>query len=141
MVTIKMTGPNNDLYKCTWQPQQDELSITLTRDERNLLLYLEARAVDHGGLVQTSHMNKKDMATAKRWNKLPIPGLPYNETATFDSIKFIKFGRLKAEDIRDSLSPTHYVVLSYQAHAIAAALRRKRAMDNVKDIVDEAIRG
>jgi hypothetical protein len=31
---------------------------TMTSDERNLLLYLETRAVDYGGIVDTKHMNE-----------------------------------------------------------------------------------
>ena len=39
---------------------------TMTSDERNLLLYLETRAVDHGGLVDAKHMNKEDMEIAEK---------------------------------------------------------------------------
>jgi len=41
----------------------------MTKNERSLLLYLETRAVDYGGIVDTRHMNQDDMEIAKEWNK------------------------------------------------------------------------
>lgn len=41
----------------------------LTKDERSLLLFLETRAVDYGGRVNTVHMNAEDMALAAEWNR------------------------------------------------------------------------
>ncbi len=41
----------------------------MTKDEKSLLLYLETRAVDYSGFVDTVHMNKIDMKIAKKWNE------------------------------------------------------------------------
>lgn len=38
----------------------------LTKQELSLLLFLETRAVDYGGRVDTRHMNMDDMTTANR---------------------------------------------------------------------------
>ncbi len=45
-----------------------KLLSQMSRDERSLLLYLETRAVDHGGLVDVRHMNKEDFKIADIWN-------------------------------------------------------------------------
>jgi len=37
-----------------------------TRTELSLLIYLETRSVDYGGLVDISHMNSVDMDIAKK---------------------------------------------------------------------------
>lgn len=136
MITIKKVGKDKSKYKVTWQYAKPELSITLTKDERSLMLYLETRAVDHGGRVDTRHMNARDMKTAQRWAKTPIPGL---EHPGMFPITLIQFGRLKAKNVTPS--GTHYVTLSYQMFDIVGALRRKRAMDSCLGVVDEAIRG
>ncbi len=80
---------------------------TMTSDERNLLLYLETRAVDHGGIVDTKHMNKEDMDIAGKWN---------NEG-------FVKFGRIKFHSI---IVGTHWCELSDEAWNIAHAERKAR---------------
>ncbi|EFO32584.1 bacteriophage protein [Roseibium sp. TrichSKD4] len=41
----------------------------MTRDERSLLLFFECAFVDHGGLLDTQHMNSDDMQTAARWSE------------------------------------------------------------------------
>jgi len=38
----------------------------MTRNEKSLLLYLETRAVDNAGIIQTQHLNVDDMEIAKR---------------------------------------------------------------------------
>lgn len=48
---------------------------TMTSDERSLLLYLETRAVDHGGKVDAQHMNKEDFDIAKKWMKKGLSSL------------------------------------------------------------------
>jgi len=80
---------------------------TMTSDERSLLLYLETRAVDHGGLVDIKHMNKEDMDIAKRWNEE----------------EFIRFGRIKAHSI---ITCTHWCELSEEAWNLAHAERKAR---------------
>lgn len=80
----------------------------MTKDERSLLLYLETRAVNHGGLVDTRHMNKDDMEIAEGWN----------ETG------FLKFGRIKFHDITGS--STHWCELSDEAWALVSAERKRR---------------
>lgn len=81
----------------------------MDRDEKSLLLYLETRAVDYGGRVDTLHMNREDMAIAKRWNK--------------DG--FLKFGRIKFHDITRK-GTTHWCELSEEAWDLAHQERRAR---------------
>lgn len=89
----------------------------MTKEERSLLLYLEARAVDHFGLVDTIHMNAGDMAIAEAWN----------------TKGFVVFGRVAAaimpQGSRDS-RPTHYVELSNEAWELAHLERRARYARN-----------
>ncbi len=81
---------------------------TMTSDERNLLLYLETRAVDHGGIVDTKHMNKEDMDIAGKWN---------NEG-------FVKFGRIKFHSITSA--GTYWCELSDEAWNLAHAERKAK---------------
>ena len=81
----------------------------MTSDERNLLLYLETCAVDHGGLVDTKHMNKEDIDIAKKWN---------NEG-------FVKFGRIKFNSI---IEKTHWCELSDEAWNVAHTGRKARCV-------------
>ena len=87
---------------------------TMTRDERNLLLFFETQAVDHGGLVdlkqrrgQVGIMNKEDFDIAKKWNEEG----------------FVKFGRIKFHSI---IEATHWCELSDEAWGIAHAERKAR---------------
>lgn len=82
---------------------------TMTADERNLLLYLETRAVDHGGLVDIKHMNKEDMDIAKKWN----------------DEGFIGFGRIKFHSITVS---SHWTELSEEAWNLAHAERKAKCV-------------
>ena len=82
---------------------------TMTSDERNLLLYLETCAVDHGGKVDTKHMNKEDMDIAKKWN----------------DERFVKFGRIKFHSITVG---THWCEVSDEAWNIAHAERKARCI-------------
>ena len=79
----------------------------MTSDERNLLLYFETRAVDHGGLVDTKHMNREDMEIANKWN----------------DEGFVKFGRIKSHSIAVS---THWCELSEEPWDSAHAERKAR---------------
>lgn len=81
---------------------------TMTSDERNLLLYLETRAVDHGGLVDAKHMNTEDFDIAKKWNE----------------IRFVEFGRIKFHSIIGET--THWCELSEEAWKLAHAERRAK---------------
>lgn len=80
---------------------------TMTSDERNLLLYLETRAVDYGGKVDIIHVNKEDLDIAEKWNKEG----------------FIKFGRIRAHSIRVF---AHWCELSEEAWKLAHAERRAK---------------
>jgi hypothetical protein len=82
----------------------------LGKDGRSTLLYLETRAVDHGGRVQIQHMNELDQAQAERW---ALDG-------------FIQYGRLKTKDIY-SVGVTHWVHLTAHAMKLAHEERRARA--------------
>lgn len=81
---------------------------TMTSDERNLLLYLETRAVDYGGKVDAQHMNKEDFDIVQKWNKEG----------------FVKFGRIKFHSIIGK--STHWCELSEEAWNLAHAERRAR---------------
>lgn len=87
---------------------------TMAYDERSLLLYLETRAVDHGGLVDTIHMNKEDMVITEEWNKE----------------EFVKFGRIRCRSITKEKGRTSCVSrwceLSEEAWKLAHAERRAR---------------
>lgn len=90
------------------ETQVDEMS----KDERSLLLYLECRAVDHGGLVEAQHMNADDFAIVTKWI----------------GCRFIRFSRIPSH--LWGLTKTtcrHVVELSEQAHACAAVERNRRA--------------
>jgi hypothetical protein len=83
----------------------------MSKCEKSLLLYLETRAVDHGGLVCTQHMNSEDMATAKRWSESG----------------FVRFGRLAADCLPGRHGgSTHWCELSDDAWTLAHSERRER---------------
>jgi hypothetical protein len=82
---------------------------SLTKDEISLLLYLETRAVDHSGRVNSENMNADDFAIANRWNELG----------------FLQFGRVASAHCAPGL--THWCYLSDRAMAMAHSKRRERA--------------
>jgi hypothetical protein len=82
---------------------------TMNKTERSLLLYLESRATDHGGLVDTKHMNSEDIEIAHEWTKEG----------------FVDFQRLASECLNPNRS-THCCFLSEEAWALAHAERRAR---------------
>jgi hypothetical protein len=82
---------------------------TMTQDARSLLLFLETRAVDHGGRVNAIHMNVEDMHIAKQWNQEG----------------FVGFGRVASEDITHN--GAHWCKLSDEAWKLAAEERKARA--------------
>ena len=82
---------------------------TMAKDDKSLLLYLETRATDYGGRVDTRHMNDIDFVTAERWN----------------AEHFVAWGRIVAADI--SLTGSHWCYLSDEAWRIAQTLRRQHA--------------
>ena len=81
---------------------------TLTKNELSLLIYLECRAVDHGGRVSIEHMNVDDINIAKEWN----------ETG------FVNFGRIVAKD--HTPAGTYWVTFSEKSWQVAHEERRKR---------------
>jgi len=86
----------------------------LTSDERNLLLYLETRAVDHGGKVDAQHMNKEDFDIVQKWNKEG----------------FVKFGRIRFHSIIGR--SVHWCELSEEAWDLAHAERRAKYFRIIK---------
>ncbi|WP_019584506.1 hypothetical protein [Thioalkalivibrio sp. ALE16] len=82
----------------------------MTNEEKSLLLYMEARAVDHGGLIDARRMNEADMAIAQRWNESG----------------FIRFGRLASESLPMPCGSAHWCSLSDDAWFHAHAERRAR---------------
>lgn len=84
-----------------------------TKDERSLLLYLETRAVDHGGRVADANINAEDLAIAERWN----------------AQGYVNFGRVAWEDVTAGrvTGSAHWCLLSPEAFEDAHRLRRERA--------------
>jgi len=41
----------------------------MSKNEKNLLLFFETRAVDYGGRVSLVYMNRDDMKIAEKWNE------------------------------------------------------------------------
>ena len=82
----------------------------MSRDERSLLLYLECRAVDHGGIVTTPQMNATDFENIAKWK----------------AVGFVEFGRLTRESIEKLRGSTHWIKLSERAWALAAEERQAR---------------
>lgn len=99
--------------------------MQLDRNEQSLLCYLECRAVDNGGRVDTKHMNGEDIEIANRW----------------DAEGFLRFGRLRGRAITEGRThgSSHYVVLSDAAWEQAAAIRKARADRSRCETVDEAL--
>jgi len=58
----------------------------LSKDERNLLLYIETCAVDYGGLVHSQRINGDDREILKRWNE---SGFVSFSRITFASIQLL----------------------------------------------------
>jgi len=85
----------------------------LNKTELSLLLYLETRAVDHGGLVETSHMNEEDDEIAKRWNEEG----------------FIKFGRVYSKHVKKTAygAASRWVQFTEEAWEEAHKERKARA--------------
>lgn len=90
----------------------------LTKDERSLLLYLEARAVDHGGLVAATHMNEEDFAIANRWNREGFIRFSRIPTNLWDKI----VGSSSRE-----MPPRHVVEFTGASWAAVSKERRLRA--------------
>jgi len=81
----------------------------MTREEINLLLYFETRAVDYNGRVDTRHMKGTDFDIAEKWSESG----------------FVSFGRIAAADCEGSIQ--HWCRLSSDAYECAASARRERA--------------
>ena len=82
----------------------------LSKERKSLLLYLEFRAVDHHGAVNTIHMNSADMTIANEWNEMG----------------FVQFGRIARSGVMP-VDCSHWCCLSKAAFRVAAALRMERA--------------
>ena len=103
----------------------DDVVDRMSKDERSLLLFLEARAVDHGGAVAGVHMNKADFATVEKWA----------------GRGFVRFTRmLSAYADNSGRAPTsHCVELSADAWACAAVERRRRGQRSQSQFVKESL--
>ena len=80
-----------------------------TKEQRSLLLYLEARSVDNSGRVDGQHMNGDDFEQAAAWH----------------DAGFIGFGRIASEDCSEYGS--YWVTLSDAAWEAAHRERRASA--------------
>lgn len=85
---------------------------TLNRQEARLLVYLESRAVDYGGIVDTSRMDEDEKVLAAKWN----------------SEGFIWYGEKKVHGGKRGFN--HWVVLTEEAWAVSAADRQAIAKRN-----------
>jgi hypothetical protein len=43
--------------------------ISLSKDEKSLLLFFESCAVEYGGKINVRHMNEDDFKIAEAWNR------------------------------------------------------------------------
>jgi hypothetical protein len=86
-----------------------EVMAELTKDEKSLLLLLEACAVDNSGRIDLRRINSDDIAIGKRWNESG----------------FVKFGRIRAADI--FRKETRWCHLSPEALKLAHEERTLRA--------------
>lgn len=85
----------------------------MSKDERSLLLFLETRAVDHGGLVDIRHMNKIDLDIAKKWHEE----------------QFLQFSRIRMVDLQKLTSGcTHGIFLTEESWKLAHEERRARQL-------------
>ena len=90
----------------------------MSKDAKSLLLYLETRAVDHGGLLDERHMNATDHVLVLGWK---VQG-------------FVEYGRICAADL--GMRPGHtkvptgncgtWIKLSTEALALAHQERKNR---------------
>jgi len=97
--------------------------MELTRNELNLLLYLETRATGHGGLFDGTQMEAEDISTAGRWN---VTG-------------FLQFGQINAAGITASNAARYWCILSDEAWGLAHAERRARCERAMKALKVERI--
>lgn len=84
--------------------------IPMTKQEKSLLLHLETRATEYGGLVNSVHISAEDMGIVKRWNESG----------------FVRFGRLASDCLPRKDSSTNWCELSDRAWEIAHIERRER---------------
>ena len=88
---------------------------TLSKEEQSLLLYLESRAVDGAGTIDSRHINPEDYEKMKLWRQEG----------------FIKMGRISKTKENEKKLPSiwcdHWVEMSELAWQAAQALRKERA--------------
>lgn len=89
----------------------------LTREQKSLLLYLEARAVDHRGIVNTMQMNQGDLEQAAEWVR----------DGTLLAWRRLPWAWADQHSDLGTKGCTHFVKLSAQAVAQAHQLRLERA--------------
>ena len=88
----------------------------LTKDEKNILLYLEACLVDSGGFIQPARMNDTDweiMSGMKEGGLIDFGRRPYKD--------------IRAYSTGAGGAKTHWVKFSNEAWQLAHKCRRERA--------------
>lgn len=106
-----------------------------TRDERNLLMYLETRLVDHQGLVNELQMNDEDRAIARRWNEEGF--LQYGRVpAQFLGMRASSDRTARAKKTREFFSREGitWVRFSDQAWRFAARARQERSQAWIRQL-------
>ncbi len=86
----------------------------LSKDEKNLLLYIETCVVDYAGTVEAVRMNEVDFEAAKT---LEEKGLC--------SVRRLKIASI--EKRKGSRKPTHHAILSDEGWVCAQRLRKEKA--------------
>jgi len=99
----------------------------MNENEKSLLLYFETRNVDHGGLIDTQHMNEADDEIAKGWNE---SGFITSGRLTIDSINEI--GR-RGITMWCKLSKEAFKVAHQERIARANRMMSKRRWQSTKE--------
>ena len=97
----------------------------MTKDDKSLLLYLESRAVDNDGKIDSRKMNAIDDGIAKCW----------------DEAGFIVYRRMPAKTFMHkrghAFRSTHYVMLSQRAREMAHTLREMKEARGVERLAKQ----
>lgn len=95
----------------------------MSKDEKSILIYMETRLVDYGGLLDGPKMNKADLDAAKK----------------FQEEGLLDFGRIPAALLEASKPSTHWVTFNDSAWILAHELRRVRSLrpSPARTVLDE----
>lgn len=86
------------------------MASELTRDQKSIILYVEARCVDHDGLLRGEQMNSDDHANLK----------------AFQESGHLTYGRVPAMMLPQLRGQTHWATLNDAGWELAHSLRKER---------------